>query len=180
MLKKDPTTIHPAWRPFQLAFILMNLPGIADPTHGDREVVDLLFFPTGGGKTEAYLGLAAFTLVLRRLRNPGMTSAGLSVLMRYTLRLLTLDQLGRAATLICALELERQKDVEKLGEWPFEIGLWVGRAATPNRMGHKGDQDSATARAKTIAFKNDDRKPRRSRWKTARGAARSSTPTPSS
>ncbi len=154
--KKDPTTIHPEWRPFQLAFILMNLPGMADPAHGDREVVDLLFFPTGGGKTEAYLGLAAFTLVLRRLRNPGITSAGVSVLMRYTLRLLTLDQLGRASTLICALELERQQDVEKLGDWPFEIGLWVGQAATPNRMGHKGDKDSVTARAKTIAFKNNE------------------------
>ena len=116
----------------------MNLPGIADPTDADREVVDLLFFPTGGGKTEAYLGLAAFTLVLRRLKNPGIASAGLGVLMRYTLRLLTLDQLSRAATLICALELERQKDVEKLGEWPFEIGLWVGKAATPNVMGEAG------------------------------------------
>src|SRR3954467_9071947 len=105
----------------------MNLPGIVDPHHHDREVVDLLFFPTGGGKTEAYLGLAAFTLVLRRLRNPGITSSGLSVLMRYTLRLLTLDQLGRAATLICALELQRQQDVDKLGEWSFEIGLWVGK-----------------------------------------------------
>ncbi|MEH2311655.1 MAG: hypothetical protein V7K35_09680 [Nostoc sp.] len=97
----------PEWRPFQLAFILMNLAGIAYPENSDHELVDLLFFPTGGGKTEAYLGLAAFTLVLRRLRYPGIKSAGLSVLMRYTLRLLTLDQLGRAATMICALELER-------------------------------------------------------------------------
>ena len=121
-------------------------------------MVDLLFFPTGGGKTEAYLGLAAFTLVLRRLRNPGIASAGLTVLMRYTLRLLTLDQLGRASTLVCALELERQNDVEKLGEWPFEIGLWVGQAATPNRMGRKGDKDPATARAKTIAYLNNERK----------------------
>ncbi len=155
---KDPSTIQPAWRPFQLAFILMNLRGMANPADGDREVVDLLFFPTGGGKTEAYLGLAAFSLVLRRLRNPGISSAGVTVLMRYTLRLLTLDQLGRASTLLCALELERQKDVEKLGEWPFEIGLWVGQAATPNRMGRKGDQDSNTARAKTIAYKNNERK----------------------
>ncbi|MHB8900295.1 MAG: hypothetical protein ACYC6Y_16215, partial [Thermoguttaceae bacterium] len=147
MSGKDPNAITPAWRPFQLAFVLMNLPGIADPTHADRNVVDLLFFPTGGGKTEAYLGLAAFTLVLRRLRNPGITSAGLSVLMRYTLRLLTLDQLGRAATLICALELERQKDVEKLGQWPFEIALWVGKAATPNVMGAKGDGNNDSARA---------------------------------
>lgn len=158
-LKVAPEAVTPAWRPFQLAFILMNLKGIAEPTSDDRELVDLLFFPTGGGKTEAYLGLAAFTLVLRRLRNKGVTSGGLSVLMRYTLRLLTLDQLGRAAALICALELERQKDVNKLGEWPFEIGLWVGRAATPNRMGRKGDTDRESARAKTIAFKNDDRKP---------------------
>jgi hypothetical protein len=158
-LSKPPEEITPAWRPFQLAFILMNLKGIAEPAGNDRELVDLLFFPTGGGKTEAYLGLAAFTLVLRRLRNPDLSSAGLSVLMRYTLRLLTLDQLGRAAALICALELERQEDVEKLGQWPFEIGLWVGRAATPNRMGRKGDTDRESARAKTIAFKNDGRKP---------------------
>ncbi len=159
LLDKNPEDITPAWRPFQLAFLLMNLKGIAKPEDSDREIVDLLFFPTGGGKTEAYLGLAAFTLVLRRLRNPGITSAGLSVLMRYTLRLLTLDQLGRAAALICALELERQQDVTKLGEWPFEIGLWVGLAATPNRMGAKGDKYRESARAKTIAFKNDDRKP---------------------
>jgi hypothetical protein len=122
-------------------------------------VVDLLFFPTGGGKTEAYLGLAAFTLVLRRLTHPGIASAGLCVLMRYTLRLLTLDQLSRAATLICALELERQQDVEKLGTWPFEIGLWVGQAATPNVMGARGDNNSNSARARTIAFRNDTRKP---------------------
>lgn len=131
MQGKEPSTVQPRWWPFQLAFLLMNLNRIVDPTDDDREVVDLLFFPTGGGKTEAYLGLAAFTMVLRRLRNPGIASAGLSVLMRYTLRLLTLDQLGRAATLICALELERQRDVKKLGQWPFEIGLWVGKAARP-------------------------------------------------
>jgi len=154
-----PSTPSPHWRPFQLAFLLMNLPGLVDPQHDDRDVVDLLFFPTGGGKTEAYLGLAAFTLVLRRLKNPGIASAGLSVLMRYTLRLLTLDQLSRAATLICALELERQRDVEKLGTWPFEIGLWVGQAATPNFMGAKGDSNSNSARARTIAFQNDNRKP---------------------
>ena len=139
----------------------MNLRGIAEPHSADREeVVDLLFFPTGGGKTEAYLGLAAFTLVLRRLRHPGIGSAGVSVLMRYTLRLLTLDQLSRCRLRFrAALELERDQDRERLGDWPFEIGLWVGMAATPNRMGRKGDNDSSSARAKTIAFKNDDRKP---------------------
>ncbi len=96
-----------------------------------------MFFPTGGGKTEAHLGLAAFTLVLRRLRDPDPVHHGLPVLMRYTLRLLTLDQLGRAAALICALELERETMPERLGTWPFEIALWVGRAATPNTNGAK-------------------------------------------
>lgn len=75
-----------------LHFLLMNLPGVANPESDDRQIVDLLFFPTGGGKTESYLGLSALTLVLRRMRNKGVTGAGVSVLMRYTLRLLTLDQ----------------------------------------------------------------------------------------
>jgi hypothetical protein len=150
-------TSAPHWRPFQLAFLLMGLRGIVDPKHADRELVDLLFFPTGGGKTEAYLGLAAFTLVLRRLRDPKITSAGVTVLMRYTLRLLTLDQLGRAAALICALELERQQDKSRLGEHPFEIGLWVGQAATPNRMGKcekKKAPPAQSALARTLDFRN--------------------------
>ncbi|MCW1924258.1 DISARM system helicase DrmA [Luteolibacter arcticus] len=146
------------WRPFQLAFILLNLPGLADPQNDQRRFVELLFFPTGGGKTEAYLGLAAFQLLHRRLTYPGIRSAGVSVLMRYTLRLLTLDQLGRAAGLICALELERRKDPAALGEWPFEIGLWVGSGATPNRLGHRGytgpGQDQ-TAYIKTKRFREN-------------------------
>jgi len=150
----------PRWRAFQLAFILLNLPGLADPNDPHRETVDLLFFPTGGGKTEAYLGLAAFTMVLRRLRHPGhqgLEGAGVSVIMRYTLRLLTLDQLGRAAGLVCALELERVAAAGRYGEWPFEIGLWVGKAATPNILGQKGDGRSDAARAKVRQFKNDPR-----------------------
>ncbi len=152
-----PPSAHPptTWRPFQLAFLLTNLVGIARPDDADRRVVDLLFFPTGGGKTEAYLGLAAFAMVLRRLRDPSRQSAGVSVLMRYTLRLLTLDQLDRAATLVCALELERQQNVALLGDWPFELGLWVGLAATPNQMGRRGDGNSNSALARTIRFLND-------------------------
>ena len=148
----------PTWYPFQLAFLLMNLGALAEPGSDDRAAVDLLFFPTGGGKTEAYLGLAAFTMVLRRLRNPGLSSAGVAVLMRYTLRLLTLDQLGRVAALVCALELEREAHPNELGPWPFEVGLWVGRAATPNRMGSVGDGDENTARTKTLRYKNDSKR----------------------
>lgn len=146
----------PRWRAFQLAFLLLNLPGLIAPQEKSREIVDLLFFPTGGGKTEAYLGLAAFAMVLRRLQHPGengLAGAGVSVIMRYTLRLLTLDQLGRAAGLVCALELEREQDPGRYGAWPFEIGLWVGKAATPNVLGRKGDGRSDTARVKVQQFK---------------------------
>jgi len=157
-LRKRLSIETPRWRAFQLAFLLLNLPGLADPRDPNRTTVDLLFFPTGGGKTEAYLGLAAFAMVLRRLRHPdekGRAAAGVSVIMRYTLRLLTLDQLARAAGLVCALELERERDIARYGEWPFEIGLWVGKAATPNILGHKGDGRSDSARTKVRQFKAD-------------------------
>lgn len=155
-LKKRLGLEAPRWRAFQLAFLLLNLPGLVDPRDPTRETVDLLFFPTGGGKTEAYLGLAAFAMVLRRLRHPkdqGLSGAGVTVIMRYTLRLLTLDQLGRAAGLVCALELEREQNPARYGLWPFEIGLWVGKAATPNDLGCKGDNRADTARTKVRQFK---------------------------
>ncbi|MCZ7424811.1 helicase-related protein [Micromonospora sp. WMMA1949] len=120
------------WYPFQLGFILLCLRGIADPDHEDRQVADLLWFPTGGGKTEAYLGLVAFTVFLRRLRRGGV-GAGVTVLMRYTLRLLTLQQFERAATLICAMERIRQ-DEPDLGTEEVSIGMWVGSSATPNYL----------------------------------------------
>jgi hypothetical protein len=133
------------WRPFQLAFILLCITGIADPTRPDRDIADLLWFPTGGGKTEAYLGLIAFTTFLRRLRlrNDG---GGVTVLMRYTLRLLTIQQFERASLLICCCEkirLERLRQGDSsLGDTPISLGLWVGQDATPNDL--KQAQDSLT------------------------------------
>ena len=131
----------PRWFPFQLAFILLNLPSTTDLTHPDRchptaAISDLLWFPTGGGKTEAYLGLAAYTIGLRRLQGTiaGRSgAAGVAVLMRYTLRLLTLQQFQRATALICACEVIRREDAETWGTEPFRIGLWVGMNTTPNR-----------------------------------------------
>ena len=127
---------QPRWRPFQLAFILLNLASVADAKHTDRGVADLIYFPTGGGKTEAYLGLIAFTLILRRLRGKTRPDEGrgVAVILRYTLRLLTLDQLGRAATLMCALEELRRRDPKRLGNARFAVGLWVGQSATANRL----------------------------------------------
>lgn len=125
------------WRPFQMGFILLNLRGIAEERSDDRRQVDLLWFPTGGGKTEAYLGLSAFALGLRRLRGDrhGMHGgAGVSIIMRYTLRLLTVQQFQRAASLICACELARRGDRKTWGAEPFRIGVWVGRGTTPNRF----------------------------------------------
>jgi hypothetical protein len=121
------------WRPFQLGFQLLTIPSLANGGHTDREVMDLLWFPTGGGKTEAYLGLVAFVLFLRRLRvsrGAEDSGAGVAVIMRYTLRLLTIQQFQRAARLICACELLRQ-GTNDLGSTSFSLGLWVGGAATP-------------------------------------------------
>lgn len=137
-----------SWRPFQLAFMLLSLPALANPEHNDRTepldaYADLLWFPTGGGKTEAYLGVAAFTMGIRRLQGNlgGLDSSrGLAVIMRYTLRLLTLQQFQRATTLICALESIRREDTQKWGETPFSIGLWVGNRVTPGTT-----EDSHTA-----------------------------------
>ncbi len=140
------------WRPFQLAFMLLNLPSLTDPAHPERAAdhtatVDLLFFPTGGGKTEAYLGLTAYTFAIRRLQKvvgageearSGLD--GVAVLMRYTLRLLTAQQFQRAAALVCACEVLRREAPETWGEEPFRIGLWVGSAVSPNWFNEAKDQ----------------------------------------
>lgn len=118
------------WRAFQIAFILMAMESAAESDSPERETVDLLFFPTGGGKTEAYLGLAAFSIFMRRLKN--QSDSGVHVLMRYTLRLLTADQFQRASRLICAMEYIRQHNQDILGEDEFSIGIWVGADTTPN------------------------------------------------
>jgi hypothetical protein len=133
-----PSPIEATWRPFQLGFILQCIEGIARPSHADRAIADLLWFPTGGGKTEAYLGLTAFTLAHRRLHADSEsaldTSAGTAVLMRYTLRLLTIQQFQRATALLCACEVIRAEDVDRWGEARFTVGLWVGESVTPNRF----------------------------------------------
>ncbi|MFH9893225.1 helicase-related protein [Streptomyces luteogriseus] len=127
------------WRPFQIAFVLLCMAGIDDPEHRDREISDLLWFPTGGGKTEAYLGLIALTSFLRRIRL-GVNGGGVTVLMRYTLRLLTLQQFERATILLCAMERMRRDKVSELGREPFSLGMWVGESATPNRLKDASDQ----------------------------------------
>ena len=150
----------PAWRPFQLAFLLMNLRGVAEPTHADRESWTCCSSPPAAARPRPTSGWRPSRSCCAGCATRSLTSAGVSVLMRYTLRLLTLDQLGRAATLICALELDAPGDVERSSaRGRSRSACGSGKAATPNRMGKKGDDDRTTARAKTIAFQNNSRKP---------------------
>lgn len=119
-----------SWRAFQIAFFLLSIQSLVEKDSIDRKTVDLIWFPTGGGKTEAYLGVAAFQMFYRRLQDPN--DAGVDIMMRYTLRLLTADQFQRASRLICAMEYIRREDVENLGETPYSIGIWVGSKTSPN------------------------------------------------
>ena len=118
------------WRAFQIAFLLMTVNSVAETDSPEREIVELIWFPTGGGKTEAYLGLAAYSIFMRRLKDPD--DVGVQVLMRYTLRLLTAQQFQRAAGLLCAMEYLRRKEIDVLGKEEFSIGIWLGGSTTPN------------------------------------------------
>jgi hypothetical protein len=138
-LPQVPATVNePRWRPFQLGFILMSLASTIESTHKDRNLVDLIWFPTGGGKTEAYLGLAAIEMIRRRLER-GSSGGGTAVLTRYTMRLLTAQQFQRAATLICALELLRTSDARLSNAPKFSIGLWLGNTTTPSTFKQAAD-----------------------------------------
>ncbi|MFR9724525.1 helicase-related protein [Streptomyces sp. MS19] len=141
------------WRPFQIGFLLLCLDGLVDPGHEDRGVVDLLWFPTGGGKTEAYLGLIAFTVFHRRLLL-GRSGGGVTVLMRYTLRLLTLQQFERAARLMCAMDRLRAGAPGRLGDEPISIGMWVGRSATPNTLKEAEESLRDLAKGRTLQERN--------------------------
>jgi hypothetical protein len=129
---RDPAAFKFHWRPFQIAFALLCLPSVAERGSPERKIFDLIWFPTGGGKTEAYLLLSAFTLFYRRLRH-GEEGAGVAVMMRYTLRTLTVQQFQRAAALVLACEQLRLGRSATLGDRRFSIGLWVGNDSTPNR-----------------------------------------------
>ena len=141
------------WRPFQMAFFLSVIESLVNEESSDREVVDVIWFPTGGGKTEAYLLVTAFEVVRRRLAH-GENDKGTAVFSRYTLRLLTADQFQRTGVLIAALELLRKRDPGRLGRRQFSLGLWVGLGLTPNkfRKAHEIFQEQLESKAPRNTF----------------------------
>jgi hypothetical protein len=144
-----------SWRAFQIAFVLMSIVGVTDNDSGDREIVDLIWFPTGGGKTEAYLAVMAFYMFYQRLlmqgHDGGMARDGTNVLMRYTLRMLTTQQFQRAASLICAMEFLRRSpakhEIALLPGKRFSLGLWIGNTASPGKI--------SQARSELSSFRSD-------------------------
>ncbi len=138
------------WRPFQLAFLLMSVEAMTNTDSPDRKEVDLIWFPTGGGKTEAYLGLTAMTIFYRRITFNDDIADGTTVIMRYTLRLLAAQQFLRASTLICACELIRKENQRtkkyNLGTKEITIGLWIGGSHTPNRNFGRLEDDDVQAK----------------------------------
>ncbi|AMO54988.1 helicase-related protein [Endozoicomonas montiporae] len=129
-----------SWRPFQLAFFLMALESSINEDCDYRDWVDLIWFPTGGGKTEAYLGVMAFVFVYRRLKYSA-SGGGTTAIMRYTLRLLTSQQFVRACKVVSALELIR-RETPALGEEPYSVGLWLGGESSPNTFIQALDEHS--------------------------------------
>ncbi|SFK90585.1 helicase-related protein [Methylocapsa palsarum] len=145
------------WRAFQIAFLLMSLQGITNPKHADREIVDLIWFPTGGGKTEAYLAVIAYCMFFQRFsanEDDLLQRDGTNVLMRYTLRMLTTQQFQRAASLICCMEYIRRNasshGLRGISGQRFSLGLWVGGDGSPNKI--------KDARSALAAFKRGDEK----------------------
>ena len=128
---------YKGWRLFQIAFILASLPTLASriPAYLKYQSpkwdgsTTLLYFATGGGKTEAFLGLLVFGLFLDRLRGK---RRGVTAMIRYPLRLLTIQQAQRAARVLA--EAEKLRFQEKIPGDSFRIGFWVGGSNTPNRV----------------------------------------------
>lgn len=146
------------WRLFQIMFLLMSIPGVSDPHHEDRNIVDLIWFPTGGGKTEAYLGVAAYLMAYRRLNAEDIFNveeyAGVTVFMRYTLRLLTTQQFQRATALICAAEYIRTEKEHIYGTVPFSIGLWIGKDSSPNLLKDASEKIQALRQGNEVSTSN--------------------------
>jgi len=119
---------YDSWRAFQFGFLLANLQSIASPEE-ESHIVDIVWFATGGGKTETYLGLLLTAAFHDRLRGK---SSGVTAWSRFPLRMLSLQQLQRFADAFAAAELVRLS--HKIGGSAFSIGFFVGQSSTPNAV----------------------------------------------
>lgn len=159
-----------SWRLFQLVFLVSQIPGIEaiansnSPDASEREIVDIIYFPTGGGKTEAYLGTIVFHCFFDRLHGK---AAGVTNWTRFPLRLLTLQQTQRVADVIGIAELVRreQADPRLIGRDVdgFAVGYFVGAEATPNELVHPSYPYSKPKDTANWSLANDP--DARQRWK---------------
>ena len=122
-----------SWRPFQIGFLYANIAGCRNES---ADVVDIVWFTTGGGKTETYLGLILTAAFLDRFRGK-MT--GVTAWSRFPLRLLSLQQTQRFANALAAAEIVRRR--EGIGGDPFGLGFLVGSGATPNEIKREQNRD---------------------------------------
>lgn len=129
------------WRLFQIVYIVSLIPDIAAcdpnllPEYKKRQTtlneVSLLYFPTGGGKTEAFLGVLVYNLFFDRYRGK---ECGVTSIARYPLRLLSIQQVQRMANILAQAELIRREDLAIAHTEKFALGYFVGDANTPNKI----------------------------------------------
>lgn len=148
MRGEEPSGEPPAWRLFQLVFVVSQVPDLlhrdADPERRVEDTPDpsVLWFPTGGGKTEAYLGLVVLHAFWDRLRGKPY---GVTAIAKFPLRMLSIQQFSRVDEVFEHAELLRQETplLEGRRGDPFSVGYYAGSSNSWNLLDFPVSPDRA-------------------------------------